>query len=127
MKPFLLLSVFAFVFSGCHLRFVEGTDSPYAKYVGRHAEVRQKIAIYDQGFSGRLGIPVGEWPMSKGAKISLTIEPGTGIEIIGVSSRKTESGKHYYLTCRHRIDGKEVIFDYPANAKFIGADYLSWL
>ncbi len=47
-------------------------------------------------------------------------------EVIGVSSRRLESGKHYYLVCRYRSAGEEMTFDYPAEGKYIGPAYISW-
>ena len=113
-------------FSGCHMRSVEGADSPLAQYVGRHAEIRKTIVVYDRGAFGRLGVPAGEWPMSKKEEVKISLEPGATFEVIGVASRRIESGKHYYLACRYRTAGEEVTFDYPADGKFIGADYISW-
>lgn len=126
MKALLFLLAFAVFLSGCYVRFVEGADSPVAKYVGRKAEVTKKIAVYDRGAFGMLGVPIGEWPISKKEEIKISLEPGVTFEIIGVASRRIESGKHYYLVCRYRTEGKEVTFDYLADGKFIGPDYISW-
>lgn len=126
MKLLLPLLALTFVLAGCWVRFAEGGDSPYAAYVGRHAEVRKKIVVYDRGSFGMLGIPAGEWPVSKSEKVRVSLEPGATFEIIGVASRRIDSGKHYYFACRIRAAGEEVNFDYPADGKLIGADYLSW-
>ena len=126
MKPLLLFLAVAFVLSGCHVRLVEGSDSPLAKYVGRRAEVRKKVVVYDHGVFGRLGVPAGEWPVSEKEEVKMTLEPGASFEVVGVSSRRIESGKHYYLACRYRVAGEDVMFDYPADEKFIGTDYISW-
>jgi len=126
VKSLFLFLALAFVLSGCPVRLVEGSDSPLAQYVGRRAEVRKKIVVYDQGAFGRLGVPANEWPMSKKEKVQTSLEPGAIFEVIGVASRRIESGKHYYLACRYHAAGEEVMFDYPADEKFIGADYLSW-
>lgn len=56
----------------------------------------------------------------------MELEPGARFEVIGVSSRRLESGKHYYLACFYRTAGGEVTFDYPADGNFIGTDHLSW-
>jgi hypothetical protein len=126
MKPLLSFLILALALSGCYLRMEEGADSPLAHYVGRHAEVAKKIVIYDSGVFGRLGVPADEWPRSKKEKVTMSLEPGMSFEVIGVSSLRTESGKHRYLVCRHRTSSEEVTFDYPAGGKFIGAGYISW-
>jgi hypothetical protein len=126
MKPLHSILVFAFVLSGCFMRSVEAPESPLARYVGRHAEFRKRIVVYDHGVAGRLGVPAGEWPASKEEEVKMTLEPGARCEIIGVSSRLIPSGKHYYFVCRYRMAGEEVAFDYPADEKFIGADYILW-
>ena len=126
MKALLLSLFIVFLLSGCYMRSVEGADSPFAQYVGRHAEVRKQIVVYDRGAFGRLGIPAGEWPVSKKEEVKVSLEPGATFEVIGVASRRIESGKHYYLACRYRTTGEDVTFDYPADGKFIGADYISW-
>ncbi|MFA5264061.1 MAG: hypothetical protein WC378_09540 [Opitutaceae bacterium] len=128
MKSLFPILAFAFVLSGCYVRFVEGADSPLAQYVGRHAEVRKKVIVYERGvFFGRFGVPAGEWPVSKKEEVKATLEPGLSFEVVAVSSRRTESGKHYYLVCRYHTAGEEVTFDYPADGKFIGYDYILWL
>jgi hypothetical protein len=126
MKSFLPLLVFVFVLSGCYFRSVEGADSPLAQYVGRQAEVRKRIVVYDRGMWGRLGVPAGEWSIAPKEKVTIALEPGARFEVIGVASRRIESGKHYYLACRYRAAQADVTFDYPADDKFIGADFLSW-
>ena len=126
MKSLVLFLSFVFVLSGCHVRLVEGSDSPPSRFVGRRAEVRTKVVVYDRGVFGLLAVPAGEWPASKEEKMTATLEPGASFEVVGVSSRRIESGKHYYLACRCRVAGKEMMFDYPADEKFIGADYISW-
>lgn len=118
--------VLVLVLSGCYLRFNEGADSPFAQYVGRQATVKRTVLIYDYGILGALGAPAGEWPVSKGQQVKATLEPGAVFEVVGASSRRIESGKHYYLACRYHAAGEEVLFDYPADGQFIGAAYLSF-
>jgi hypothetical protein len=127
MKTLLLLMVaLAFVLAGCCVRLSEGTNSPVAQYVGRSAEIKKKIVVYERGVFGRLGVPAGEWPSSQNDKVKVTLEPGAIVEVTGVASRRLESGKHYYLACRYRGVDEEVTFDYPADEKFLGPGYISW-
>jgi hypothetical protein len=121
-----LLVFLLLLLSGCYVRSLEGKDTALAQYVGRHAEVRKQIVVYEQGAFGRLGRPAGEWPVSKKEVPKISLEPGATFEVIGVASRRTESGKHYYLACLYRTAGEDVTFDYRADRKFIGADYISW-
>lgn len=108
------------------MRFGEDSKSGLAEYVGRRAEVRKQIIVYDRGIFGRLGVPAGEWPIGRRDEVLAKLDPGAIFEVIGVASRRIESGKHYYLACRYRLADKEVTFDYPAEAKFIKAEYLVW-
>lgn len=126
MKPFVLFLTVAYILSGCYSRVVQGSDAPLAAYVGRLAEVRKNVIIFDRGIFGRLGVPAGEWPISKDEIVKTSLEPGASFKVTGVVSRRIDSGKHYYFACRYDRPGEEVTFDYPADAKYIDGDHLTW-
>ena len=99
--------------TGCYIRFEENEDSPYHEYIGKYAETTIDIIILDGGwwnFFGRMGVPDdGRWRINH--RIG-TLPAGSVIKITGISSRRLESGKNYYLECLHDADGKKITFDY---------------
>lgn len=122
--PSVLVSGVLFLSSGCYLRIPEDSASPYAQYVGRHAEIKKEVVIYDLGAGGRLGVPLDGWRASQ--KVLAVLQPGGVLEITGVFSRRIESEKHYYLECRYNSADVDVVFDFPADDRFMGANHLNW-
>ena len=54
-----------------------------------------------------------------GRKKFVVVPAGTRLEIIGISTRRIESGKWYYFECRYETGGEKVLFDYPISKRYL--------
>ena len=54
----------------------------------------------------------GTWPIKRRVG---TVPAGANITVTGVSSRRLEFGKKYYLVCRYGAAKEEIVFDYSVS------------
>ena len=119
MRKLFICLILLFIFSsmtGCYFRSKE--KKKYQFYIGKHVRTKVDLAL-PSDFASSLQTAVA-FPLDKYVKSAYKLVPmGSMLNITGISSRRIESGKWYYLEFEYDENGTVIVFDYPISQRYI--------